>query len=633
MVSLVSRGPAPLLLGTSIARTRILVRGKSDNEEDDMDVKDEKKDKIEKKNDKKDKKKDKKDKKKEMKNKKEDEMKKDKDKINKESILEYILEERQKEEMNTISSIPLTNSVSGMQADLFAMQRLVLQDALSAHNDDRDRWHQREAQLQDQIRHLTDEIATLAKIALQSSTASTISTSPPLAPTSVPTAATTTPSSPTYTSRPPTPTSTTRTTATHDSSSTSSDLHRALSALDAGMDVLSPAFDDMLITKKTTTTTTPATPTTTSTSVTPASTPTPAVSTASTPLGVEDLGLGALPAGTVTPDGPPPLMKEGDDDIFWMHQLHSALAAAGYYVVDEDLEFWMFGESTTSCVMTFQACSKLPETGIVDEAEWRLLLGDDLVPKKWGASESSDPVLDAMDKVIDQGAISTTGTSTTAAAAATPAAPSLDPSIPVDRVSAADTFFYTFGNGGMETETETETFTTRRSATSNSITSSTRWNPKEESTRDDHLDDAAIACAKELSSKDLAHVWPVLREGDGGVLVLKLQLLLRHAGFYPDDDDTRWWQYGDSTVEAVKFFQACSSLPETGTVAEPTWRALLQADGMSDYDTVNAEVILQVEARNEDEESFETDLAAMNDPNHERVFLMGEQRWELRHKS
>jgi len=101
-----------------------------------------------------------------------------------------------------------------------------------------------------------------------------------------------------------------------------------------------------------------------------------------------------------------------------------------------------------------------------------------------------------------------------------------------------------------------------------------------------------------------------------------MQLGLRHAGCYPADEETEWWQFGPSTVEALRTFQAMEGLPETGVCAASTWKRLLRDDDAQPAD------IHRISPRDSVEEAFEDDLAAGDDLHGtERIFLLGEQRW------
>ena len=51
----------------------------------------------------------------------------------------------------------------------------------------------------------------------------------------------------------------------------------------------------------------------------------------------------------------PPELAQGSDDIFWVNELHKALDAASCYPNGEEVEDWVFGESTLSAVLSFQA--------------------------------------------------------------------------------------------------------------------------------------------------------------------------------------------------------------------------------------------------------------------------------------
>lgn len=46
-----------------------------------------------------------------------------------------------------------------------------------------------------------------------------------------------------------------------------------------------------------------------------------------------------------------------------------------------------------------------------------------------------------------------------------------------------------------------------------------------------------------------------MREGDGGREVHELHAALERHGFYAHDEDRLWWQFGYSTLNALKTFQ------------------------------------------------------------------------------
>jgi hypothetical protein len=69
---------------------------------------------------------------------------------------------------------------------------------------------------------------------------------------------------------------------------------------------------------------------------------------------------------------------------------------------------------------------------------------------------------------------------------------------------------------------------------------------------------------------------PAVEEGSDDVYhVAKLQELLLSAGFGVDDDELEEVFFGPNTSEALKTFQACAGLSETGCADEPTWAALV----------------------------------------------------------
>ena len=72
-----------------------------------------------------------------------------------------------------------------------------------------------------------------------------------------------------------------------------------------------------------------------------------------------------------------------------------------------------------------------------------------------------------------------------------------------------------------------------------------------------------------------------MRPDDGGVEVKEVQRLLMGNGFCASDEEMEWWQYGSTTENAVKTFQACAGLPETGMVDVGTWQALMAKEGLA----------------------------------------------------
>lgn len=74
-----------------------------------------------------------------------------------------------------------------------------------------------------------------------------------------------------------------------------------------------------------------------------------------------------------------PSLMEGDGGRE-VHVLHVALTEAGYHPGEDDTVWWIFGTETTAAVKTCQACSGLPESGVVNAATWLAILGPDATP-------------------------------------------------------------------------------------------------------------------------------------------------------------------------------------------------------------------------------------------------------------
>jgi peptidoglycan hydrolase-like protein with peptidoglycan-binding domain len=310
--------------------------------------------------------------------------------------------------------------------------------------------------------------------------------------------------------------------------------------------------------------------------------------TASTPdIGVSTTSIAAeeeveIPAGA-SPTGPPPNLAIGSDDIFWVNQLHTAMVDAGFYPGDDEIDAYFFGDSTLSALMTFQACEGLSETGAVDEDTWKKLLGPELTLKP------------SRDLTADQSA-----------------------NIPgiTDKLNKKENESKPFAE--LFTASSEQTVVVGSDGAIESETSHTTV-----SETDIYLDGHVV---KDSVETTVTHTetkkpvealmkWPSLIDGDGGKYVHALHVLLDDAGFSPGEDDIRWWQFGDSTVAAVKTFQACNGIPESGAACVRTWQALMP-EGSVPND------ILSVQSGHSDDD----DLA---EPGEGRVWLLGEQRWEV----
>ncbi|KAL4419502.1 hypothetical protein ABPG77_002288 [Micractinium sp. CCAP 211/92] len=307
-----------------------------------------------------------------------------------------------------------------------------------------------------------------------------------------------------------------------------------------------------------------------------------------------------LAAAQTEARGPPPPLTLGADDIFWVNQLHTGLVDLGYYPGDEDIDDFYFGDSTQGALMTMQCCEGLPETGIADEATWARLLGPSLAPKP-----SRDLTADMMLNVpglialagkaaAPEGATSNSngGSVATQQQQEEPAA---KPYTELFSAALSETVRREPGGGAQDTQRLTVTDTV---AAGGKVVS-------------ERLEVSATV-KEAVSYTD----WPVLHEGDGGREVHALHVALTRAGYYPSEDDERWWSFGDGTVAALKTFQACNGYPESGVCDAATWRMLLGDDAHP------SEI---ADLRSGD--SADEDLSAQGT---DRVWLLGEQRWEDR---
>lgn len=257
------------------------------------------------------------------------------------------------------------------------------------------------------------------------------------------------------------------------------------------------------------------------------------------------------------PTGPPPELAQGDDDIYWMSKLQSSLEERGFYCGDMDCEDFFFAEGTTDALLAFQASEGLAETGIADEDTWAILLGEN------GSKESPAPGASESER-NESKPNHELGCEQTDSA--------VKPGFLVDSQEQGDVV-------------------SARSQSSSPL----NIDPKLPKTKNG---------------------WPAIQENDGGKEVHQLHCCLSKHGYYCGEDDMNWWFYGSGTIDAIKTFQACNGLPESGTCTEKTWIAMLgEGAHPSDLD--------KMETGDSDDE----DRAAQGEHSG-GVWLLGEQRWE-----
>jgi hypothetical protein len=315
-----------------------------------------------------------------------------------------------------------------------------------------------------------------------------------------------------------------------------------------------------------------------------------APNTAAAELSEEEI-INKLETTGASPTGPPPDLAVGSDDIFWVNQLHTAMVDAGFYPGDDEIDAFFFGDSTLSALMTFQACEGLSETGAVDIDTWKVLLGPELTLKP-----SRDLTADQLSNF--PGVSNKTGTTSSISTKE-----SENNAKPFAELFAASSELTVVMGSDGEVESETNRITVSET----------------DIYQDGHVvQDSIETTVTHTETKKVIETltkWPSLIDGDGGKAVHALHVLLDEAGFCAGGDDVRWWQYGDSTVNAVKTFQACSGIPESGATCVRTWQALMPPGSVPSD-------IMNVQSGHSDDED-------LSEPGADRVWLLGEQRWEI----
>jgi len=75
---------------------------------------------------------------------------------------------------------------------------------------------------------------------------------------------------------------------------------------------------------------------------------------------------------------------------------------------------------------------------------------------------------------------------------------------------------------------------------------------------------------------DRSGEWPYVKQNEDDIyLMTTIHSRLNEAGFWAGEDDEDDMYFGESTKDALLYFQANAGIPETGLVDPDTWRALL----------------------------------------------------------
>lgn len=278
-----------------------------------------------------------------------------------------------------------------------------------------------------------------------------------------------------------------------------------------------------------------------------------------------------------------------DDHIVWISRLHRVLVSNGFYPPDEEVEDLDFGSGTHEAVMYAQASAGVPETGVVCPDTWRWLLRD-------VEHEVACEVRAALGGEAWAGWYAAPGGDQGARAVPAPSTSS----------SAADERALTASLEALEARNVAAS--SIRVAAANSA-----------------RDNAAVAAHN--ASEAASPVWPVVMDGDGGQAVAVLQRALAVAGYHCGEDEPRWWQAGSETINALRTFQACNGLAETGVCDAAAWLSLMRAVKAEGSTLEELRAHLQ-SLPSEDEENYSSDISTEQQAG--RVWLIGEQRWEQR---
>ncbi|XP_028773558.1 protein disulfide isomerase pTAC5, chloroplastic [Neltuma alba] len=134
-----------------------------------------------------------------------------------------------------------------------------------------------------------------------------------------------------------------------------------------------------------------------------------------------------------------------------------------------------------------------------------------------------------------------------------------------------------------------------------------------------------------------------LRTGSEGEEVREMQEALLNLGFYSGEEDMEYSSFSSGTERAVKTWQAASGVPEDGIMTAELLEKLYMEIRFKDagvvnekenYNTVSPEEVANgapvasMAETSEFQQTIVGDGDAEIDVSHQRVFLLGENRWE-----
>ena len=264
-----------------------------------------------------------------------------------------------------------------------------------------------------------------------------------------------------------------------------------------------------------------------------------------------------------------PLLRNGDNDVYLMTLVHSALMENGFWCGEDDTEEMYFGKKTEEAVEYFQGAKGmgLEVNGMIDTETWLALLGKEKF--EWGPAP---------------GAI-------------------LDEDVASCREGIARKAF-------EEAQKKLEAVSSKEEE--DPYGEDIEVGPRAE---DDFID--------VKGSSGVSVEWPILRLDEGGLAVHKMQAMLSSLGFNCGEDDAEYWFMGTDTKNALQAFQASEMLPETGIVDFTTWKKLFEACGHENATGKTIEEAFAMVAENE----YSIDRSPGCE-GEKGVWLIGEQRYE-----
>lgn len=146
--------------------------------------------------------------------------------------------------------------------------------------------------------------------------------------------------------------------------------------------------------------------------------------------------------------------------------------------------------------------------------------------------------------------------------------------------------------------------------------------------KQEEVKEVVVGGGVRLSAETERRKKKVLRKGSEGDDVREMQDALQKLGFYSGEEDMEFSSFSDGTERAVKTWQATIDSPETGIMTAELLERLYVEQQIESEGNSNGAAVASVTKISEVQQTVVQDSSVTEDITHNRVFLLGENRWE-----